>query len=72
MAHGPHDHQTLDGGSDPDYGLAGACSCAEVPLTSEPPLFAGAPLTSEPPLAADDNLISEPTPPAHFEGSPRI
>ncbi|MQY15094.1 hypothetical protein SRB5_52720 [Streptomyces sp. RB5] len=67
-----HDHLQFDGGSDPDYGLAGTCSCAELPLTSEPGLFAGAPLTSEPPLAADDNLISEPMPPTHYVGSPRV
>ncbi|MFF0728081.1 hypothetical protein [Streptomyces sp. NPDC004134] len=62
-----HDHHLKPvEGADPDYGLAGACSCAELPLTSEPPLAAGTPLTSEPPLAADDNLISEPLPPVHF------
>ncbi|WP_419994969.1 hypothetical protein [Streptomyces boninensis] len=67
-----HDHLKFDAGADPDYGLTGACSCAELPLTSEPPLFAGAPLTSEPPLAADDNLISEPTPPMHFTPTPQV
>jgi hypothetical protein len=36
-------------------------SCAESPLTSEPPLPDAAPLTSEPPLADAAPLTSEPT-----------
>ncbi|MFE9681704.1 hypothetical protein [Streptomyces sp. NPDC006285] len=36
-------------------------SCAETPLTSEPPLPDAAPLTSEPPLADAAPLTSEPT-----------
>lgn len=36
-------------------------SCAEAPLTSEPPLPDAAPLTSEPPLADAAPLTSEPT-----------
>uniref|UniRef100_UPI0040402BE7 hypothetical protein n=1 Tax=Streptomyces sp. TG1A-60 TaxID=3129111 RepID=UPI0040402BE7 len=35
--------------------------CADVPLTSEPPLPDAAPLTSEPPLADAAPLTSEPT-----------
>jgi hypothetical protein len=35
--------------------------CAEVPLTSEPPLPDAEPLTSEPPLADAAHLTSEPT-----------
>ncbi|MFD2684009.1 hypothetical protein ACFS5L_03890 [Streptomyces phyllanthi] len=37
-------------------------SCAEPPLTSEPPLPDAEPLTSEPPLADAAPLTSEPTP----------
>lgn len=37
-------------------------SCAEAPLTSEPPLPDAEPLTSEPPLADVAPLTSEPTP----------
>jgi hypothetical protein len=36
-------------------------SCADSPLTSEPPLPDAAPLTSEPPLADAAPLTSEPT-----------
>lgn len=36
-------------------------ACAEVPLTSEPPLPDAEPLTSEPPLADAAHLTSEPT-----------
>ncbi|MFF6995073.1 hypothetical protein ACFY93_08960 [Streptomyces sp. NPDC008313] len=36
-------------------------ACADVPLTSEPPLPDAAPLTSEPPLADAAPLTSEPT-----------
>lgn len=36
-------------------------SCAEAPLTSEPPLPDAEPLTSEPPLADAAPLTSEPT-----------
>lgn len=50
--------------ADPDLHL-GAFSaegtCAEAPLTSEPPLPDAAPLTSEPPLADAAPLTSEPT-----------
>ncbi|WP_200305060.1 hypothetical protein [Streptomyces adelaidensis] len=35
--------------------------CADVPLTSEPPLPDAAPLTSEPPLTDAAPLTSEPT-----------
>lgn len=36
-------------------------TCAETPLTSEPPLPDAEPLTSEPPLADAAHLTSEPT-----------
>ncbi|MFD7132934.1 hypothetical protein [Streptomyces sp. NPDC059894] len=35
-------------------------TCAEAPLTSEPPLPAAEPLTSEPPLAALDADVTRP------------
>ncbi|MFS8197187.1 hypothetical protein ACLVWQ_00730 [Streptomyces sp. CWNU-52B] len=47
---------------DPHYCVFSAeGSCAEAPLTSEPPLPDAAPLTSEPPLADAAPLTSEPT-----------
>ncbi|WP_425581041.1 hypothetical protein [Streptomyces thermoalcalitolerans] len=39
-------------------------TCAEAPLTSEPPLPDAAPLTSEPPLAEAAPLTSQSTPEA--------
>jgi hypothetical protein len=50
--------------ADPDLHLcvfSAESSCAEAPLTSEPPLPDAAPLTSEPPLADAAPLTSEPT-----------
>ncbi|MFI9646091.1 hypothetical protein ACIHAA_07315 [Streptomyces sp. NPDC052040] len=44
--------------------LSAEVACAEVPLTSEPPLPDAEPLTSEPPLADATPLTSEP-PAAH-------
>ncbi|WP_369246636.1 hypothetical protein [Streptomyces sp. R41] len=41
--------------------LSAEGACAEVPLTSEPPLPDAEPLTSEPPLADAAHLTSEPT-----------
>ena len=41
--------------------LSAEGSCAETPLTSEPPLPDAEPLTSEPPLADAAHLTSEPT-----------
>jgi hypothetical protein len=35
-------------------------TCAEAPLTSEPPLPDAEPLTSEPPLAALDSDVTRP------------
>ncbi|MFI6038788.1 hypothetical protein ACIBBD_32580 [Streptomyces sp. NPDC051315] len=35
-------------------------TCAEAPLTSEPPLPDAEPLTSEPPLAAADSDVTRP------------
>ncbi|MEV6024386.1 hypothetical protein [Streptomyces sp. NPDC052036] len=40
--------------------LSAEVACAEVPLTSEPPLPDAEPLTSEPPLADATPLTSEP------------
>ncbi|KAA0932267.1 MULTISPECIES: hypothetical protein [Streptomyces] len=58
----------VSAGSDPDPDLhplhcifSAEGSCAETPLTSEPPLPDAAPLTSEPPLADAAPLTSEPT-----------
>ncbi|MFL1902938.1 hypothetical protein ACJWDR_28110 [Streptomyces tauricus] len=56
-----------DPGTDPHplyciFNAGSEGSCAEAPLTSEPPLAAAAPLTSEPPLADAAPLTSEPTP----------
>ncbi|NGO13329.1 hypothetical protein G5C60_38465 [Streptomyces sp. HC44] len=50
--------------ADPDLHLcvfSAEGSCAEAPLTSEPPLPDAEPLTSEPPLADAAPLTSEPT-----------
>lgn len=51
------------GFADPDAALGASSSstCAEPPLTSEPPLASAAPLTSEPAAAAELPLTSEPT-----------
>lgn len=56
-----HEPVDLSGVYAPDSGLDGSCTCgcADVPLTSEPPLIDAAPLTSEPPLA-EAPLTSEP------------
>ena len=53
-----------DQSADPDHYIcvfSAEGSCAEAPLTSEPPLPDAAPLTSEPPLADAAPLTSEPT-----------
>ncbi|TLS43340.1 hypothetical protein FE633_25620 [Streptomyces montanus] len=50
--------------ADPDLHLCiftAEGSCAEAPLTSEPPLPDAEPLTSEPPIADAAPLTSEPT-----------
>ncbi|MFD5078079.1 hypothetical protein [Streptomyces sp. NPDC058371] len=47
--------------ADPHLCVFGEEACAEVPLTSEPPLPDAEPLTSEPPLADAAPLTSEPT-----------
>ncbi|GAA3071599.1 hypothetical protein [Streptomyces glomeratus] len=41
--------------------LSAEGACAELPLTSEPPLLDAEPLTSEPPLADATPLTSEPS-----------
>ncbi|GAB7108447.1 hypothetical protein JCM4814A_67610 [Streptomyces phaeofaciens JCM 4814] len=41
-------------------GFSAEGSCAEAPLTSEPPLPDAEPLTSEPPLAAADSDSTRP------------
>ncbi|BCL30622.1 hypothetical protein ACFFS2_21955 [Streptomyces aurantiacus] len=58
----PHSESESDAGLHPQYCVFSAeSSCAETPLTSEPPLPDAAPLTSEPPLADAAPLTSEPT-----------
>ncbi len=57
-----HSDSGSDSGLHPQYCVFSAeSSCAEAPLTSEPPLPDAAPLTSEPPLADAAPLTSEPT-----------
>ncbi|MEU6093508.1 hypothetical protein [Streptomyces sp. NPDC047079] len=53
-----------DPSADPDAllcVLSAESACAELPLTSEPPLLDAEPLTSEPPLADATPLTSEPS-----------
>ncbi|MDT0406062.1 hypothetical protein [Streptomyces edwardsiae] len=54
------DFPDLSGSEEPQYCVFSAEGpCAEVPLTSEPPLPDAEPLTSEPPLADAAPLTSE-------------
>ncbi|GAA1014003.1 hypothetical protein STXM2123_5365 [Streptomyces sp. F-3] len=66
----PHTAEPPAGDPLPADGDFGSCpfsaesTCAETPLTSEPPLPDAAPLTSEPPLAEAAPLTSQSTPEA--------